>query len=111
MDPFDVAQSFIETCQSERSPSSSLTRRFQKSVEALGFRYFACCAHVDPLQAPPRALMVHNYPAAWVEHFSKERLYEIDPVLQRAGRNPMPFFWNDVFRAESMTAPQRKLFA
>lgn len=109
MDPFDVAQRFIEICQSEHSPTSWLTAGFQKAVEALGFRYFACCAHVDPLHPPPQAVMVHNYPAAWVQHFSEEKLYEIDPVLQRAECTPMPFFWDLAFQAESITAAQRKM--
>ena len=109
MDPFDVTQSFIEVCQSEHSPSSWLTAGFQKAVEALGFRYFACCAHVDPLHPPPQALMIHNYPAAWVQRFSDEKLYDIDPVLQRAECEPMPFFWDTAFQGESVTTPQRKM--
>lgn len=109
MDPFDVAQSFIETCQREHPTTSWLTRGFQKSTEALGFRYFAFCSHVDPLHPPPQAIMVHNYPAAWVQHFSQDRLYEIDPVLQRAECDPMPFFWDTAFQAESIKADQRKL--
>lgn len=109
MDPFDVAQSFLEICQRERSPTSWLTAGFQKSIEALGFRYFACCSHVDPLHPPPRAIMIHNYPPAWVEHYSREKLYEIDPVLQRAGCDPLPFFWDAAFQCGSTTAAQRKL--
>jgi LuxR family quorum-sensing system transcriptional regulator CciR len=109
MDPLEVAQSFIEICQREQSPINWLTAGFQKSVEALGFRYFACCAHVDPLHPPAQALMIHNYPAAWVQHFSEARLYEIDPVLQRAECNPMPFFWDAAFQAESISAAQRKM--
>jgi LuxR family quorum-sensing system transcriptional regulator CciR len=109
MEPFDVAQSFIELCQRERSPTGRLTAGFQRSIEALGFRYFACCSHVDPLRPPPHAIMIHNYPAAWVEHFSRDRLYEIDPVLQRANRDPMPFFWDMVFQRESISAAQRKI--
>jgi len=109
MDPFDVAQGFIEICQSRQSPASWLMAGFQKSIEALGFRYFACVAHVDPLNPPPRAVMIHNYPAAWVRRFSEEKLYEIDPVLRRAERNPMPFFWDIAFQVESIAAAQRKL--
>ena len=109
MEPFDVAQSFIEICQTELSPINWLTAAFQKSIEALGFRYFACCAHVDPLRPPPRAIMIHNYPAAWVQHFSEEKLYEIDPVLRRAECNPVPFFWDNVFQGELITAQQRRM--
>lgn len=109
MDPFDVAQSFIELCQGERSPTSWLTAGFQKSIEALGFRHFACCAHVDPLHPPPQAVMIHNYPGTWVQHYSGDKLYEIDPVLQRAERNPLPFFWDAAFQAEQPTPAQRKM--
>lgn len=111
MDPFDVAQSFIELCQGGHPPTGWLTAGFQKSIEALGFRYFACCAHVDPLHPPPQAIMVHNYPSVWVQHYSSQRLYELDPVLQRAECNPMPFFWDTTFRAEPVTAVQQKMLA
>lgn len=109
MAPFDIAQSFIELCESERSTTSWLAAGFQRSVEALGFRYAACCAHVDPLHPAREAVMIHNYPAAWVQHYSQEKLYKLDPVLQRAGCHPMPFFWDTIFQAESITAAQRKL--
>jgi len=109
MDPFDVAQSFIEACQRERCATDGLTVGFQESMEALGFRYFACCSHVDPLNPPPQAIMVHNYPAAWVQHFSAEKLYAIDPVLQRAERDPMPFFWDTALHPPSITAAQHKI--
>jgi DNA-binding CsgD family transcriptional regulator len=109
MDLFDTAQSFIELCQSANSPTSWLTAGFQKSTEALGFRHFACCAHVDPLHPPPLAIMLHNYPEVWVQQYSEDKLYEIDPVLQRAECNPLPFFWDTAFQAESITAAQRRM--
>lgn len=111
MNPFDIAQSFVELCQDKHSSHSSLTAGFQTSVEALGFRHFACCSHVDPLHPPPQAVMIHNYPAAWVRHFSDEKLYEIDPVFQRAEREPAPFLWDSVFQAEPIKATQRKMLA
>jgi LuxR family transcriptional regulator, quorum-sensing system regulator CciR len=46
-----------------------------------------------------------------VQQYSKDRLCEIDPVLQRAERNPMPFLWDAEFQAESFTAAQRRMFA
>jgi DNA-binding CsgD family transcriptional regulator len=109
MEPFDIAQGFIELCQSANSPTSWLAAGFQRSIEALGFRYSACCAHVDPLHPPREAVMIHNYPADWVQHYSDEKLYELDPVLRRAECNPIPFFWDSAIKAESITAAQRKL--
>lgn len=109
MEPFDVAQSFVELCEREGSPTSWLTAGFETSIATLGFRYFACCAHVDPLHPPHQAIMIHNYPAAWVQQYSEEKLYDLDPVLQRAEHNPMPFFWDVAFQAESITAAQREI--
>jgi LuxR family transcriptional regulator, quorum-sensing system regulator CciR len=109
MEPFDIAEGFIELCQSEKPPASSLASGFQKATEALGFRHFACCARVDPLRPPPQAIMIHNYPADWVQHYSREKLYEIDPVLCRAECNPMPFMWDTTFQIESITAAQAKM--
>lgn len=104
----DVVQGFIEGC--EASPPSA-RRLFPKALEALGFRHFACCSHVDPLHPPPEAIMMHNYPAVWERHFSEARLHEIDPVLLRAERTPIPFFWDAVFRAEPITKSQRRVLA
>lgn len=109
MEPFDIAQGFIELCQSTSPPTGWLTAGFQKSTEALGFRYFACCSHVDPLNPPPQAIMLHNYPEGWVKHYSNGKLYENDPVLHRAERDPMPFFWDTVFEGESITTAQRRI--
>lgn len=112
MDPLDVAQHFIELCQREHAPIQGLTAHLQGSIETLGFRYFACCPRVDPLHAPPRAvMMIHNYPAPWVQHFSREKLYEIDPVLRHAECDPKPFFWDNLLQAEPMTAAQRQMLA
>lgn len=110
MNHFDLAQSFIECC--ERSdPIDQLAAAFQTALEQLGFGYFACCSHVDPLNPPPSAVMLHNYPAVWVRTFSESKLYEIDPVLLQAERTPFAFFWNDcAFRAQ-LTGAQTEILA
>lgn len=47
---------------------------------------------MDPLDPPPHAIMLHNYPAMWVRIHSEERLRYIDPMLQHAERDPMAVF-------------------
>ena len=111
MKQVDVVQGFIEGCGAGPPSARRLAEDFPKTLEALGFRYFACCSHVDPLHPPPDAVMMHNYPAVWERHFSEARLHEIDPVLLRAERSPIPFFWDAVFRAEPITKPQRRVLA
>lgn len=110
MKPVDTLQSFIEVCGREAVSIDSLAAAFQEAIEALGFRYFACVSHVDPLHPPPNAILMHNYPREWVLRFSDEKLYAIDPVLQRAERENAPFFWDKVFPI-SLSLSQCRLLA
>ena len=107
----DVVQGFIERCEARVPTTPGLAEDFPKALEALGFRYFAFCSHVDPLHPPPHAVMMHNYPADWARHFSEARLHEVDPVLLHAERSPMPFFWDATFRAVPITKSQKALLA
>lgn len=110
-DALDIAQIFIALCQTGHSHTTLLTARFEATIRALGFRYFACCAHVDPQDPPPQAMMIHNYPAAWMKRISEGKLYKIDPVWQRAERDPVPFFWDTAFQSTRLTPAQQNLLA
>lgn len=92
MDHFDVAQCFIEQAQRSREPAE-LTGAFQRCINTLGFRYFACGAHVDPLR-PRHAVMLVTYPKDWVRNYSEMGLHQSDPVFHRADRSSLPFFWD-----------------
>ena len=107
----NVVQGFIDRCAAGTPTPQSLAQDFPKALEALGFRHFAFCSHVDPLHPPPDAIMMHNYPAAWTRHFSEASLHEVDPVLLHAERSPASFFWDMAFRAEPIKRSQRKLLA
>lgn len=109
MHQFEVAQGFIEQCQA-RSSVQALSQAFQEATEALGFRHFACCSHVDPLQPPRRAVMLHSYPKEWARLFSELGLYDIDPVLLQASRSLVPFFWDTNAFAEDLSPPQQEIF-
>ncbi|HUA25240.1 MAG TPA: LuxR family transcriptional regulator [Steroidobacteraceae bacterium] len=111
MKQVDVVQGFIEGCQASPPSARRVAEGLPKALDALGFGYFAFCSHVDPLNPPPDAVMLHNYPAAWERHFSEARLHEIDPVLRRAERDPMPFFWDAEFQTGHLTKPQKQVLA
>jgi DNA-binding CsgD family transcriptional regulator len=104
----DLLQDFIEQCL-HRESIAALDLAFRRAVTQLGFRFFALCSHVDPLAPPPHSILIHNYPAAWMQAHSERGLRDIDPVLLRAERDPLPFHWDDAFRAESLTVNQRRL--
>ena len=109
MNQFELAQAFIEQCRAE-VPVRVLAEAFQRSTEALGFRYFACCSHVDPLKPPRRAVMLHSYPHEWVQLYSELNFVEIDPVFIRASRSLVPFFWNTQSFGSELTPAQRAMF-
>lgn len=107
MNAIDTAQYFIEHCQRAQR-MDGLTLRFQSSLEQLGFRYFACGAHVDPLN-PYHAVMLFNYPRVWIEAYSERQMQCIDPVLLHANRTIHPFRWDDPTFLAKMRKPQRDM--
>jgi len=109
MNQFEVAQGFIEQCQAG-TPVDVLAQAFQRSTEALGFRHFACCSHVDPLKPPRRAVMLHSYPKEWAQLFSELELFDIDPVFLHASRSLVPFFWDTQAFHDELSPPQQEMF-
>lgn len=109
MNQFEVAQGFIEQCQTG-APVDVLAQAFQRCTEALGFRHFACCSHVDPLKPPRRAVMLHSYPKEWAQLFSELELFDIDPVFLQASRSLVPFFWDTQAFQDELSPPQQEMF-
>lgn len=104
----DLVQSFLERCERNES-LDALAAAFRQGVESLGFRYFACCSHVDPFDPPPGSVMFHNYPAVWEKAFSESKLYEIDPVLRYAERTLVPFAWDSPRFRSQLLPLQREI--
>lgn len=111
MNQFDVVQGFLESGGTGAPSPERLAAEFLKAVQALGFRHFACCSHVDPVHPPPEAVMMHNYPGGWVRTYSEDKLYEIDPVLKRAESSPLPFLWDTALQATPVTKRQKEMMA
>jgi len=105
-DALILANAFVECCK-DNCPLDELVRTFQIMLERLGFRYFACCSHVDPIHPPQAAVMFHNYPDAWARVFSELALYEEDPVLLYAEQCELPFRWDDQNFLEHVTRDQK----
>lgn len=108
MDPFNLTQSFVERCE-RAAPAAELNSAFQHALEHMGFRYFACCSHVNPRNPPPQAFVLHNYPTAWVSSYADRGLHECDPVFFRAERDTLPFHWDAPGFRITLTAPQRRI--
>jgi DNA-binding CsgD family transcriptional regulator len=107
MKHFDTVQWFLEQCQ-RPTELEALRGAFQKSLYTLGFRYYACGSHVDPLN-PRQAVMLLNYPRQWVESYSELQLHCIDPVFQRADVTAAPFSWDAADFKTGMTRTQQRM--
>lgn len=107
MDALDVVQSFVEKCD-RTATLEELARSFECAIGCFGFRYFACCSHVDPL-APRRAVVLCNYPRPWLEAYSYNKLHKIDPVFARAETTSLPFAWDATTLLHQATSDQRRM--
>lgn len=110
MEPFDLAQSFLER-SAQATSTRALTDAFQIALEHLGFRYFACCSHVDPRDVPDGAVMIYNYPPSWVREYLERKLHEVDPVLMYAEQTSLPFSWESPDFRSRLSTHQKRLLA
>jgi len=106
----DVVDEFIQLAESATS-ADVLAKGFETATQALGFKYFACCSHADPLRLPRGAVFLYSYPTPWVHIYTEQKLFQIDPVLRYAETTLLPFFWDsERFRAR-MSRQQREILA
>lgn len=111
MDHFDLLQIGLELCQRESATRETVAAVLRTALARMGFNYFACCSHCDPLAPPRGAILLHNYPSAWAEEFSAAGLYRLDPVLRLAECMRRPFFWDTAFRTRPVTQRQRAVLS
>lgn len=51
-----------------------------------------------------RHIIVHNWPAAWLERYTQNNYREHDPVISISLQSPAPFFWRDAkARAQNLS--------
>jgi DNA-binding CsgD family transcriptional regulator len=72
-----------------------VSRLFMREIGKLGFSYAACLSHVDPLNPPCDAVVMIDYPAIWLAHFSASNYADRDPVFLAARAQALPFQWSD----------------
>ena len=108
MKPFEIAEAFLE--QHGRGVSlPELKRAFEASLRELGFRYFACGSHIDPLGPRAAGLLFLNYPSEWLRASSLRGRYRNDPVFRYAEERLVPFFWDEAQFRAALTEQQREM--
>lgn len=85
---------FAEVCDRATSVGE-VQAAFMSEIRTLGFSFAACASHVDPLRPPADAVMMVDYPIAWLERFSAKNYAARDPVFKAARQQTLPFQWSD----------------
>src|SRR5688572_15418624 len=89
-----VNWAFAEVCD-RAANVAEVQEAFMREIRGLGFTHAACASHVDPLNPPVEAVMMVDYPLAWLERFSAKNYAQRDPVYWAARRQTLPFQWSD----------------
>jgi DNA-binding CsgD family transcriptional regulator len=104
----DIVFAFSERSRLASSLGALAALLFE-AAEQLGFRYVACGAHIDLLNPPDGAFLIHNYPADWVERFTRKQYHRLDPVLRYAETTLDAFSWDDPAFLAGLTERQARV--
>lgn len=104
----DIVFSFHERSGLASSLEALAALLFEAAAQ-LGFRYVACGAHIDPLRPPNGVFLMHNYPADWVERFTRKQYHRLDPVLRYAETTLNAFSWDDPAFLARLTERQARV--
>lgn len=105
MNPVEaVFQEFVDAIQTADN-EAAFSRVAQRSVEALGFRWFAYLSFHD---VGPR--LISTYPRAWTDRYFANGYEKIDPVVTRARSERALFQWHGQVTETTGTPAQRRFF-
>jgi DNA-binding CsgD family transcriptional regulator len=99
---------FLAKCRSARSATEIAELLFEEMAKC-GIRYVACASHVDPLNPPPGAVAIVNYPIAWLKWFSERNYAQRDPIFWGAGFSPVPFWWDEFVKCYKLERDQKRI--
>jgi LuxR family quorum-sensing system transcriptional regulator CciR len=88
---------------------AELETLWRAQMNALGIKYAALGAHVDPLRPGKANYVFHTYPSAWIERFSRKNYQAIDPVYRATARGLTSFDWTDADFLQSLSWRQRRI--
>lgn len=102
-----------------RPPLDQLEARLVRLVQGYGFDHLAYTVIRKPRTREVEGFLVHyddsvtartNYPTAWIDHYDERDYFFVDPSLQAAWRNYLPFRWDQLDRKGGLSRQQTELF-
>lgn len=101
---------FARLCESAKSVDE-VKRILLAHIAPLGFRWMACCSHVNALAPPPGAVVMTNLPEAWVERYARRNYIDVDPIVAATRRQGTPFRWRHPRLTQNPTPAQARVLA
>lgn len=89
-----TSKRFVEKSRKAKS-LKELTELFWSCIKPMGCKHFICASSVDPMNPPPHAIILTNYPITWTQWHSDQEYYKIDPVFKTVQKRFSPFKWSD----------------
>ena len=99
---------FLHDCRAAKT-ADEIGALLQAALAQCGISYVACASHVDPLKPPRGAVMMVNYPQAWLAHFSDSGFAHVDPIYWAAGWMPREFWWDTFFATIELGREQKRV--
>ncbi len=106
---FTTAMDFIDSVKTIDS-LQTLQSSFSDTIKLLGFDHFSCTSLCDDRTAPDDAVLLFDYPMAWIERYHSEYYKQSDRVLQISGQQITPFRWDDPVVADNISKKQIQIF-
>lgn len=101
---------FVAKCRAAHSVDEVARLLFLELADC-GIAFVACASHVDPLNPPPGAVAMVNYPQDWLEHFSARDYAKHDPIFYAARVAITPFRWSELVARKELRGPQKRILS
>jgi LuxR family transcriptional regulator, quorum-sensing system regulator BjaR1 len=101
---------FLAKCRAAHSVTEIGELLFREMAEC-GIAHVACASHVDPLNPPPGAVAMVNYPHDWLARFSEQEYARHDPIFWAARMATTPFWWRDLIGRRELRPRQKRILS
>lgn len=99
---------FLKLCQ-QLTDLDTLRYLLESTTLAMGFDLFALSHHIDFAGPPSDAIVMMNYPEAWIEAALENRYYVDDPIHAASARSATGFAWSEMSSLMMLSRRQRTI--
>lgn len=68
----------------------------KKFTALLGFENYSLCLKVASSVAQPKLFVITDFPQGWIESYTKQKLFSVDPIMLKADQFNQAYSWEEV---------------